>query len=97
MAMLSTLPHLSWLMEHVFGASAVIALVVYAGWILVRRPKQGQTSFVQPVRVLKLRQEFLSGKVTGIRFGFSNDQYAHEFELVNNFGISAGTVEWKKV
>jgi hypothetical protein len=85
------------LMEKGFIISAFAAGLFTAAWFLKSKPRQGQSSYYQPVRILKLRQEFLSGKVLGIRFGFTNEKYEREFSAMNNQAVLAKTIEVKRV
>ena len=81
------------LMEHAIIAAVIIALLATVAAIAVRRPRGHQTSYCQPVRITKLRRKFLSGEVTGIRFSFSNGQFASEFTSINGPAIASGVVE----
>jgi hypothetical protein len=86
-----------WLMEHPVVLSAAFAGAITFGWYSSRRARARQTSFYQPVRLLKLRQNFLSGIVTGFRLGFSNDTYADQFISANQKSVSSGLVEVAKI
>ena len=77
--------------------SVVIAAGLVAFWYGRRKTEPGQTSFYQPVRILKLRQEFVSGTIIGIRFGFTNPAYSRLFVQGNHVAIERGLVEVKEL
>lgn len=83
----------AWVLEHSALLSAIAGVAGVALWYASRRRQQGQSTYYQPVRVTKLRQEFLSGKVKGIRFRFMNPFYARRFEALNHEAITSGVVE----
>jgi hypothetical protein len=68
------------------GLAAVVALAITGGWYGLRRPKGAQTSFYQPIRIVRLHQRF-SGAITGITFGFTREDLARAFATE----ICAGT------
>ncbi|WP_139798596.1 hypothetical protein [Andreprevotia lacus] len=53
------------------------------------RPRTGQASYYQPVRVVEVRREFFSGMVTSIRFSFANRDYQAAFEAANQREIAS--------
>lgn len=85
-----SLPQLS---EYLITLSAVVATALTVTLVLVARPKGNQTSYYQPVRISKLKREFISGKVVGIRFRFSNNDYAQLFSSHNQEPIRSKLVE----
>jgi hypothetical protein len=82
-----------WPMEHPVLISMAFAAAVSFPWYSSRRPEPGQSSYYQPVRLLKLRQKFLSGVITGVKFGFSNHLYAEHLVSVNHEAVSSGILE----
>ena len=70
-----------------------IAFLVIGVLVVTSRPKGRQTSYYQPVRIRKLKREFVSGTVTGIRFAFTNREYARAFVRENQAAISRKAVE----
>lgn len=55
--------------------------------VLGARPKPGQSSYFQPVRIPTLKREFVSGAVTAIGFSFANREYAKAFRQANTDAI----------
>ena len=86
-----------WLTEHAVLLSFVLAVVAVGGWYASRRPSPGQTSFYQPVRIARLKQTFVAGRVTGIRFAFTNHAYAQRFTSANTASVGARLVEVKLI
>lgn len=85
-----SLPQLS---EYLISLSAAVATALTVTLVLVARPKGKQTSYSHPVRLSKLKREFISGKVVGIRFRFSNRDYAQLFSSHNQEPIRSKLVE----
>ena len=83
----------TWWLGNAAQLSAAAALVAVVLWYARQRPKDSQTSYYQPVRVVRLRQEFLSGKVKGIGFAMTNDHFARAFRSLNSEMIDSGLVE----
>lgn len=79
--------------QHPLSFSTVFAALSIASISALMRPRPGQSSYFQPVRIRKLYQEFLSGDVKKIRFGFSQPRYATAFVNLNQESIKAGSVE----
>lgn len=79
--------------EYLIHLSAAVAAALTVTLVLLARPKGSQTSYYQPVRISKLKREFLSGKVVGIRFRFSNSDYAQLFSSHNQEPIRSKLVE----
>jgi hypothetical protein len=65
-----------------FAGCAVLSAAGVFSWYSRRRPVGDQTSFYQPVRVLKLKQKF-SGETVGIVLGFTNPRFAEDFLKLN--------------
>lgn len=61
--------------------------------LIVSRPKGKQTSYFHPVRIKKLKREFVSGTVTAIHFAFTNPDYARAFSNENQAAIRQNKVE----
>jgi hypothetical protein len=87
------LGHSTFIVEHVVAISAVVALTITALIFGLRRPSGNQTSYYQPVRITKLRQTFLAGRIQGIRFAFTNPLYASEFSRLNAVAIQQRLLE----
>lgn len=88
--LLYSIPALS---RYLLQLSLLIALTVFGLMLLWSQPRGRQTSYYQPVRIRKLRREFVSGKVTGIRFFFSNRNYAELFARRNPAPVADSRVE----
>lgn len=84
---------ISGMSEHLPSLSAAVAAVLTVVLILRARPKGDQTSYYHPVRIRKLKREFISGKVTGIRFRFTNNDYAQLFSSQNQAPIRGKLIE----
>jgi hypothetical protein len=67
--------------------SLFFAACVTAAWIALSKPKGPQTSYFQPVRIPKLKREFVSGIITAIGFSFTNSDYARAFSSANRISI----------
>ena len=73
---------------HLVAVAAGLAVLTLLAVVLMSRPGAGQSSYFQPVRVSKLKREFLSGAVTGIGFKFSNRDYAQAFRAANQDALA---------
>ncbi len=82
-----------WLMAYIVPLSLCIAAIVVGSAVLIGRTKGNQTSYYQPVRIRKLKREFLSGKILSIRFSFTNKNYAELFVHQNQESVSRKLVE----
>ena len=74
--------------DHLAPLTALLALGTVAAAVFMSRPRAGQSSYFQPVRIPKLRQEFVSGAVTAIGFSFANPAYAKAFSQANKEAIA---------
>jgi hypothetical protein len=79
--------------KHVLPLSLFGAVLVSVGLWLLGQPRGRQTSYYQPVRIRKLQREFVSGRVIGIRFFFSNKNYAKLFSSYNQRPIEDRKIE----
>jgi hypothetical protein len=52
-----------------------------------------QTSWYQPVRLVKMRQKFVSGTVVGYVFAFRSVPYRQRFAAANAEAISRGVLD----
>lgn len=86
-------PLLDWTPWLSLGIAAICVALRYGR----RKPEPGQTSFYQPVRILKVRQEFVSGTVIGISFGFTNLAYSRTFVQRNHVAIQRGLIAVKEL
>jgi len=87
--------HSPALAQYLIPLSLAFATFTTLAWIALTKPKGKQTSYFQPVRIPKLKREFVSGTVTAIGFSFSNKDYARAFASANRYAIDkkAVTVE----
>jgi hypothetical protein len=67
-----------------FYTCVVAAAIGVILWYTLRRPRDSQTSFYQPVRLLRVNREFLSGKQIAITFGFTSATFADEVLALNS-------------
>ncbi len=81
------------LSQHLVAISAVFTALLIGLLLIVSRPKGKQTSYFHPVRIRKLKREFVSGTVTAIRFAFTNPDYARVFANDNQAAIRNNKVE----
>ncbi len=81
------------LKDHLVEISAGVTVLLIGLTLAVSRPKGKQTSYFQPVRIKKLKREFVSGTVTAIRFAFTNPEYARAFANENQAAIRNNKVE----
>ena len=65
------------------GMAGVLAAAALFAFYSRRKPREGQSSFYQPVRLLKLRQKSL-GEITGMVLGFTLPRYASRFSELNS-------------
>jgi hypothetical protein len=72
--------------------AGVVAFGVMAAWTAAQKPLPGQTSYYQPVRLMGFRQKF-TGKVTGLKLGFTSSLYEREFREANQLAYQAGLLE----
>lgn len=87
----------SWLAEWAPLVAVVVGAAATIAWYLTRSPRLEQSSYYQPVRIVKLRQEFFSERVRGITFAFTNPTYASAFEGANAEAIQRGAVKVKRI
>lgn len=78
--------------------SAVVAGILVGLWYGRRKPTGAQTSYYQPVRLLKVHQTFL-GATTGLTLGFTHAGYANAVAALLGTGTPGDTgalrtVEW---
>ena len=66
-----------------FWVALALSSLLVGGFYASRRPRDGQTSYYQPIRIRKLRQKFASGEVTGMVLGFTNSSYMRRFQELN--------------
>ncbi len=78
--------------KYIAHASLLIAACITAAWMVLTKPKGQQTSYFQPVRIPKLKREFVSGAITAIGFSFTNHDYARAFTSANQAAIERKVV-----
>lgn len=81
------------LSPYLVAISAVIAALLIGLLLIISRPKGKQTCYFHPVRIKKLKREFVSGTVTAIHFAFTNPDYARAFTNDNQAAIRQNKVE----
>lgn len=75
------------------AVSTSVAVLVSVALFLAQRPKGAQSSYFQPVRITKLKREFVSGDMTGISLRATNSTYRHSLIRENVQGIRAGEIK----
>jgi hypothetical protein len=85
----------SWIGEHMFTISAVLALALMIVVWRLRRPKPPKTSFYQPVRIKEANVQLTdlmsgAGHVVYMKLAFTNPDYLNIFVNANRDAISAG-------
>jgi hypothetical protein len=78
--------------SNLFYFSAGVALIVVFGVYSLFKPREGQSSYYQPVRLRKLKQKF-TGRITGFRLAFTNELYAQKVIAANPEALSSGALE----
>jgi hypothetical protein len=78
-----------WILPVIAVLSAALVFGVFA----LQRPRGTQTSYYQPVRLRKLRQQFVSGKVVGYVLAFTNPVYRSAFAAENAEAIQRKAIE----
>jgi hypothetical protein len=73
------------------GVSVAFTFMLY----FIRKPTGQQTSYYQPVRISRLKQEFVSGTIKKITLYFTNNAYARDFTALNQEPIKDNLVEVK--
>jgi hypothetical protein len=58
--------------------------------LAIQRVKPPMTSYFQPVRIKRLKRDFLSGTIKRIDFDFSNARYKNLFRSLNSANIRSG-------
>lgn len=81
------------LSQHLVAISAVFTALLIGLLLIISRPKGKKTSYFHPVRIKKLKREFVSGTVTAIRFALTNPEYARAFTNENQAAIRLNKVE----
>jgi hypothetical protein len=89
---LSGVAKASFIADHLFAVSVILGLLAVVVFYWLRRPSGQQTSFYQPVRIVGLDREFVSGAIRKIQFGFTNPVYLREFSKANTQALRAGFV-----
>lgn len=84
--------HSAALANYLLPLSLAFAAATTLVWLAISRPKGKQTSYFQPVRIPRLKREFVSGVVTAIGFAFSNTDYARAFTSANRRAIEKKVV-----
>jgi hypothetical protein len=80
------------LSNHLFLTSFVVSLILVSVFYWFRRPSGKQTSFYQPVRIMALDREFVSGGIKRVELGFTQPIYLRDFTQANAEAIKAGFV-----
>jgi hypothetical protein len=69
-----------------------VAYGVMSAWAAGHKLLPGQTSYYQPVRLLGFKQKF-TGKVVGLKLGFTSSVYEREFREANELAYHAGLLQ----
>lgn len=70
-----------------------VSLLIVGAQILRQRPGHGQSSYFQPVRIVKLKRKFVSGALTAIKLHLSNQEYKAVFGNYNYEAITDKEIE----
>ncbi len=85
----------STVQQLILPFAGVVAAAVTVAWVALTRPHGEQSSYFQPVRLLQVKGELLSGSVKAIHFAFTNEDYRRAFEAVNSEAIERRAIEAK--
>jgi hypothetical protein len=85
----------STVQQCILPVAGVVAAAVTVAWVALTRPRGEQSSYFQPVRLLAVKGEFISGSVKLIRFAFTNSSYRNAFESDNADAINRKAVQAK--
>jgi len=80
------------LTKNLMSLSVLTTALVIGLMLILSRPKGKQTSAFQPVRIKKLKREFVSGTITAIAFAFTNRAYARAFVEANPVAVRSKVV-----
>jgi hypothetical protein len=78
--------------EMAAALAILVSTAVVAGYYATCRPKQPQTSYYQPVRIVKLSQKW-PADITAMFLRFSNQSFAEKFEVANSDAIARGILK----
>lgn len=78
--------------ELVAGGLFILSLGAVLGFYALRKPAGSQTSYYQPIRLVKVSQKW-PADITGMVLSFSNHQYRDKFEAANQEVISKGILK----
>jgi hypothetical protein len=73
-------------------SAAVVSMALVAAFYTTRRPRQSQTSYYQPVRLMRLSQKW-PADITAMVLRFSNHTFARKFEAANQDAIAKGILK----
>lgn len=79
----------AFVQNHIWVVSVLFGGAVPAVWFGLRRPRDPQTSFYQPVRIRALERKF-SGEIQSITLAFTNKEYLRTFSKLNSAAIKQG-------
>jgi hypothetical protein len=83
----------AFLQNHMWVVSILLGGAVPAVWFGLRRPRDPQTSFYQPVRIRALKRAFVSGEIQSISLAFTNKEYMRAFSKLNSAVIKQGYLQ----
>ncbi|HEX7636783.1 MAG TPA: hypothetical protein VF457_00170, partial [Burkholderiaceae bacterium] len=66
------------------------ALAVSLAWLLLTRPRGPQTSWFQPVRLVRMERDRGSGRLRAVGLVFTNERYGRAFAAANKEAIARG-------
>jgi hypothetical protein len=78
--------------EVAAGVALLVSILIVAAYYATHRPKKPQTSYYQPVRIVKLSQKW-PADITAMVLRFSNQAFASKFADANSVAISQGILK----
>lgn len=82
-------------MAYLLPISAGLAVVTMATVLFWQRPRPGQSSYFQPVRILKAKRKMFTVKVVGLTLQFTNPDYRKRFCEMNRKSITEKVIQVK--
>ncbi len=75
--------------ERVAAGAILLSITLVVAFYATRRPRQPQTSYYQPVQLVKLSQKW-PADITAMVLRFSHQPFARKFEAANQDAIAKG-------
>jgi hypothetical protein len=79
-------------LELAAAAATLLSIALVVAFYATRRPKQPQTSYYQPVRLVKLSQKW-PADISAMVLYFSHQSFARKFEAANQDAIAKGILK----